>query len=237
VIPDDITAIYSFHSCAQIKSVINHAAIKAAYEGHDEINIGDFINASVNPESEEDSNSVNHEKYRREIAYHEAGHLLVAEACVKGSIGFVCTKRSRTVEGVCHLRDNLTRRPYIVLAELGGKAAVETKFGWLASGADEDMQEAGRDIINGMFDSGTGGFSLLRFELSDSPAFGGKDGSSAVTYELERHFHKAKELIALNMPFLDAAAEELMKKGYLLASEIKALEQKYPIDSSPIKEI
>lgn len=235
--PNDVAALYSFHTCAQIKHVINRASIKAAYAGRDVITIDDFINSFFNPDEKEDLASAYSERFRNETAYHEAGHLLVTEACVKGSVGFVTIKKTRTIDGTCRLMKELNRRPYIILSSLGGKAAAEMKFGRLASGASEDLEKAGQVALDGLADNGSGGFNFLNIHNYDEETINGIGQNYAVTFELEQFLRKTKEIVALNMPFLDAAAGELLKKGYLLASEISALEQKYPIDNSPIQGI
>jgi ATP-dependent Zn protease len=61
--------------------------------------------------------------------------------------------------------------------------------------------------------------------------------ADAATLDMERYLMKAKEMVVTNRDFLDEIASRLLKKGYLLASEIAAIEKVHPLNVEPIRGI
>lgn len=221
---EDVAKMLYGKSCAELESVINSAAIAAAYGRASRISIEHVMSAALREAYgiTEDCDELS-ETEREETAYHEAGHALISEVIDPGSVGLLSLSSSRRSEkGGFMLRcADYTRRAYIILVALGGKAASEIRFGKVASGTSSDIQKAISHLYRSVAAIGTCGLS----------AIGGGDESEAldsrqeviVEAELERNLFKAREIICDNREFLDALARELYEKKTLLYSDIKRI--------------
>ena len=221
---EDVAKMLYGKSCAELESVINSAAIAAAYGRASRISIEHVMSAALREAYgiTEDCDELS-ETEREETAYHEAGHALISEVIDPGSVGLLSLSSSRRSEkGGFMLRcADYTRRAYIILVALGGKAASEIRFGKVASGTSSDIQKAISHLYRSVTAIGTCGLA----------AIGGGDESEAldsrqeviVEAELERNLFKAREIICDNREFLDALARELYEKKTLLYSDIKRI--------------
>jgi cell division protease FtsH len=222
----DVSKMLYGKSCAELESVINAAAISAAYSRSSRIGIEHVMGATLREAYgiTEDCDEMS-ETEREETAYHEAGHALISEVIQPGSVGLLSLSSSRgSDKGGFMLRcENYERRAHLVLVALGGKAASEIKFGRVASGTVSDLQKAISHIYRST--TGVGAYGLS--------AVGGGDESEAldsrqeivVEAELERHLYKAREIVAENREFLDALAKELYEKRTLLYSDIRRIRE------------
>ncbi len=218
---DDTSKMLAGKSCAELDSVINLAAISAAHDRCERIEMRHLVDATLR---EAYGVTVNCEKRspkeREEIAYHEAGHAVISDVIKEGSVGIVSVCSSpRTERGGFMLRClDFDRRPHVILIALGGKAASELKYGKVASGTSSDLVSALSHIDKSTKRIGTYGVSNLGFgsesELLDSRS------EIVVAAELERFIFKAKEILAENREFLDKLAAELYEKGTLLNSDV-----------------
>ena len=221
---EDVAKMLYGKSCAELESVINSAAIAAAYGRASRISIEHVMSATLREAYgiTEDCDELS-ETEREETAYHEAGHALISEVIEPGSVGLLSLSSSRRSEkGGFMLRcSDYARRAYIILVALGGKAASEIRFGKVASGTASDIQKAVSHLYRSTTAIGTCGLS----------AIGGGNESEAldsrqeiiVEAELERNLFKAREIICENREFLDALARELYEKKTLLYSDIKRI--------------
>lgn len=236
---DDVEAIASFSSCVEIKTSINQAAIKAAYAGRTAITMEDFVNVFMLPNAKRYSEIwMPMEDMKEEVAIHEAGHALAYEACVPGSVAFVSIVTEEDMSGFTRLRKTIARRPYSILGALGGKAAVEMKSGKLASGCGSDLSTTYGDIFGGMTESASCGFGLFAANASETRSWVPTDEQKAVIgEEFERYLRIDKTLVVNNMAFLDELSALLLKKGYVLASELAAIKEKHPLNTECIKGI
>jgi cell division protease FtsH len=235
---DDVEAMSSFRSCAAIQAAINQSAIKAAYAGRSAITMDDVVASFLSSRASEGCSFANDE-VKKEVAIHEAGHILLNEACLSGSVGFATILGGDRMEGYCRIRKDLRRRPYAILAALGGKAAVEMVLGRLASGTESDINQAKNLILDGLGNVATGGMGFVTYRdanLRVGPRIR-DETADAATLDMERYLMKAKEMVVTNRDFLDEIASRLLKKGYLLASEIAAIEKVHPLNVEPIRGI
>ena len=223
---EDVAKMLYGKSCAELESVINAAAISAAYARSARICMDHVMGATLREAYgiTEDCDDMS-ETEREETAYHEAGHALISEVIQPGSVGLLSLSSSRRSDkGGFMLRcEEYDRRAHVILVALGGKAGSELRFGRVASGTTSDLQKAVSHLYRSITGVGTYGLSNL----------GGGDESEAldsrqeivIDAELERHLFKAKEIIADNREFLDALAKELYTKKTLLHSDIKRIRE------------
>jgi len=223
---DDVAKMLYGKTCAELESVINAAAIAAAYGRASRIGIEHVMGATLREAYgvTEDCDELS-ENEREETAYHEAGHALISEVLEPGSVGLLSlSSAKRADKGGFMLRcADYSRRAYLILVALGGKAASEIRFGRVASGTSSDIQKAIAHLYRSATAIGTFGLSSI----------GGGDESEAldsrqeivVEAELERNLFKAREIICDNREFLDALARELYDKKTLLHSDIRRIRE------------
>jgi len=187
-------------------------------------------------------------KERRNTAYHESGHAIVAyylhplDDVFKLSI----ITRSETL-GVCHmqpLEEIISKDTSFYLAEikaaLGGYAAEKLKFNVTSSGVTSDFQNAtqiaqimvwrlgmGENGLVGDFATPLGkptNMEGLFAHLSDAT----KDRlNKEVAKILDNCYKEVKQLLTDELPLLDKLAEQLLAKNELEYEDIDRICQKY----------
>jgi cell division protease FtsH len=223
---EDVAKMLYGKSCAELESVINAAAISAAYSRSSRIGISHVMGATLREAYgiTEDCDDMT-ETEREETAYHEAGHALISEVIQPGSVGLLSLSSSkRSDKGGFMLRcEDFGRRAHIILVALGGKAGSEARFGKAASGTTSDIQKAISHIHRSVTCVGTCGLSNVG--AGDESVVLDSRQEIVIDAELERYLYKAREIIADNREFLDALAKELYDKKTLLYSDIKRIRE------------
>ena len=143
---DDLCNMISYHSCADLETIINEAAISAGFAGKESINMDDLINAVLRLQYNSPDDLMQKEKDEiRKVAFHEAGHLVVSEVIKPGCIGLasIRTRGRSNTGGFIHICDDLERRPHNIMVALGGKVATELYYSEAcASGCYSDLEKA-----------------------------------------------------------------------------------------------
>lgn len=224
---EDIAKMLTKRSCATLASVINAAAIEAAFNEKENIEMEDFVKATLTDVYglENHCGEMSPEK-QEEIAYHEAGHAVLAEVLMPECIGMVSLS-SKAYSGmggfVLRCKDP-ERRAHEILVSLGGKAACEMKYGRVGNGTGRDLEKAASDVLQSISRVATLGLSNFEFNSQDSDAYlYGRQ--QVVAAELERYLFKAKEIVAENREFLEKVARELLEKHTLLFSDMKRIRE------------
>ena len=226
---DDVAKMINYNSCAELESMVNDAAINAAYDRRDSIEIKDLIAALLQKKyesDEEEFDSRPSDETLKKVALHEAGHIVMAEVLSEGCVGFA-NIRSGMEGGFIHLCKNLTRRPYHILVSLASKAAVELSYAeTVANGCEEDIEKAIKAIRAGFSTTGSAGFGMVDVSINRFPdsseSFNARNEAVAQA-ELEHYFLKAKDILLKNRDFLEKTADALYKKQVLLWSDIQAI--------------
>lgn len=224
---EDLAKMISYSSCAELETILNEAAISAAYKRKSNIEMDDLIKSVLRMQYDSPDNfTKTSAEDLKKIALHEAGHLVVCEVLEPNSVGLASLRSTGrdSTGGFIHRCKELTRRPYHVMVSLAGKAAVELYYSEsCASGCQEDINRAFNAIRDGLSVNGTHGFGMIdvathRFpETSESM----NSRNEAVTQaELERYMIKTKDILIKNRSFLEAATEALIEKETLLYSDI-----------------
>ena len=229
---EDITMMISYSSCAELETILNEAAISAAFARHDSISMDDLTKAVLRMQYEApDSYAKTSEEDLRKIALHEAGHLVVCEVLCPGSVGLASlTASGRDATGGFIRRcKEFTRRPYHVLVSLAGKAAVELYYSdTCASGCQSDINRAFKEIRTAISESGTCGFGMIdvaTHRFPDTSENMNSRNEAVVHAELERYMLKVRDILLKNRMFLEKTTELLLKKETLLYSDIKELRE------------
>ena len=228
---DDLSRMVSYSSCAELETILNEAAINAAFNRRESVEMDDFVKSVLRMQYEcPDTYEKTSLEDMKVTALHEAGHIVVAEILCPESIGLASVRvdgRSETA-GFVHRCKALKRRPYHALVSLAGKAAVELYYSeTVASGCQDDIMQALRVIRSGIIDNATHGLSLveigppIRRESS-----GDTEINDAITHaELERYMMKVKDILIKNRDFLEKTADALAEKETLFYSDIQAIKK------------
>jgi len=153
---------------ADLANLVNEAALRAAREGKDAVEMIDF-DASIDRvvAGLERKSRVINPKEKKIVAYHEAGHALVAEArphadrvakisiIPRGIAALGYTQQQPTDDRYLLTRTELLERLDVLL---GGRTAEEIVFGEVSTGAQDDLQRA-TDLARHM---------IMRYGMSDT---------------------------------------------------------------------
>ena len=227
---EDLCMMISYHSCAELETILNEAAIHAGRNRHDAIEMDDLVKTVLRMNYHTDQNYENtSEEEVRKVALHEAGHLTVCEAILPGSVGLATlTVSDASVAGTVRRCKELRRRPYEILVALGGKVATELYYSDVcASGCQLDLRMAVSHIRDGVVGSGTHGVSLLDASgrRDDPSEFFKGEVEHVVHSSLERFVFKARDVLLKNKAFLEKITEALIEKKTLLYSDIRAIRE------------
>jgi len=238
---EDVAMMISYSSCAELETILNEAAIHAAYARHDSITMSDLTKAVLRTHYDAPDNYVKTSgEDLRKIALHEAGHLVVCEALCPGSVGLASLRESgrSSTGGFIRRCKPVKRRAHHILISLAGKAAVELYYSdTCASGCHSDIERAFEEIRTAISESGTNGFGMI--DVADHRFPGSSESFTArneavVHAELERYMYKARDILLRNRAFLEKATAALVEKDTLLYSDIKALRESIDLVSVEI---
>ena len=229
-------------SGADIRNLVNEAALLAARRDQDEVHQKDFYDAlekiMLGPErpillSDED---------RERIAYHEGGHAILG-LVVPGAdpVHRVTIVPRGQALGVTYQRPDSDRYNYPeaylrarIIGMLGGRAAEEIVYGTRTTGAENDIEQAtnlARNMVTrwGMSDE----LGMVQLEARQNPYLGGGLGGSKpfsegtariIDAEVQRiigeSHTEAVRLLREHREGLDALAEALLARDTLNEQEI-----------------
>lgn len=233
---------------AEIANVCNEAALIAARNNKDKIDMQDFQDAidRVIGGLEKKNKLISPEE-KRIVAYHEAGHAVAgwflefADPLVKVSI---------VPRGVAALgyAQYLPKEQYIYRTEqltdemcmtLGGRAAEEIIFGKISTGAQNDLERVTRMAyamvtIYGMNDKvGHVSFNDPNGEFAYSKPYSEKT-SELIDQEVRGIIHQAyertKQLLSEKREQLENLAHELLRKEILFQYDLESIIGKRPFE-------
>ncbi len=229
---------------AELRNLVNEAALLAARKGADAVRLEDFSEAIEKITLGPARNILLNSADRERTAYHEAGHALVA-LLVPGSdpvhrisiiprgMALGATYMLPVDDRTSYAEDYLRAR---ITGALGGRAAEKLVYGVVTSGAENDLQqvtEIARDMVLrwGMSEKlGPISFVAPRDE-GLPPAFRHQPYSDATSEVIdaevrrivERSHVEADRLLADHRNELDALAKALLKAESLNENEIRDL--------------
>ncbi len=226
---EDLTKMIQYSSCSELETIINEAAVRAAYRNKEQIEMADLVQVVLQKQYNvtDVEYTVTDEDEAIRTAYHEAGHALISEILEPGSVGFASIRPDAMggIGGFVHRAFPVRRRPHSILISLGSKAAVELNFSdRIASGCSRDLHNAYRLTYEGLSESGTAGLGMLDFVHETSESLTARQ-EAAVQVQLEQYMMRARDIILKNRAFLEALAKELKEKGLLLYSDVQRIKQ------------
>lgn len=226
---------------ADIKNLVNEAAILAAKKNRDKITQKDFMDALEKIILGPERSLLMTKDDRERIAYHEGGHAILG-LVVPGAdpVNRVTIVPRGQALGVTYQRPVSDRYNYTeeylrarIIGTLGGRTAEEMIYGNKTTGAENDIEQAtnlARMMVTrwGMSDA----LGMVQFSESNNPylsgGYGRRDVSEETAKMIDHEVHKiihdcyeeAKRLLNEYRKELDSLAAALMDKETLDEKEI-----------------
>ena len=234
---DDLIRMISYSSCAELETILNEAAVSAAFRRKSCIEMEDLVQAVLRIQYDAPENYANvPENERKRIAMHEAGHLVVCEVLDPGSVGFATLRGvgEYSIAGRVHCCRDLKRMQFYVMVGLAGKAAVELYHAddCADGGCQEDIKRSALLIREGIVQNDTRGFGLV--DVHEVPREISEElharREAVIQAELERFLIKTKGILLENRAFLEKTASALQEKETLLYSDICAIKKQVAVN-------
>jgi cell division protease FtsH len=241
---EDVAKLTSGLSGAELANVANEAAIMAARRNSKTISATDFNNAIDRIILGTLNNSLISKEKKMLIAYHEAGHALVALK-VKGydqltKVSIIPRGKARGVTMFAQDIDNgnIYSREYIekkLFVALGGRAAEEIQFGkeFVTTGSIGDLEvvaNLSRAMIqNYGYSDELGPVSWTNETMSDEFA---KKIDETISSMVKGAYIHTKQILTTHKRELDLLAKELYEKEELTIEDVKCLLMKMPMQTN-----
>ena len=247
-------------SGADLANIVNEAALIAAKKGKDKIEMEDFEEAKdkVLMGVERKSMIISGEE-KKIIAYHEAGHALVAKlipgtdpvhkvTIIPRGMALGVTQQLPEEDKYIHSKDYLLK---LITVLLGGRAAEEVVFNIQTTGAANDLERVS-DIARKMvcFYGMSEKLGPLSFGKKDELVFLGRDLALSKEYsektaqeideEVKRIvymcYEEAKKLLTENREALDAVVSVLLEKEVISGEELDEILSQFELKRSTLFE-
>jgi cell division protease FtsH len=236
---------------ADLENLVNEAALLAARSNKEKVDMRDFELAKdkVMMGAERRSMIISDEE-KRNTAYHEAGHALVAKllpgadpihkvTIIPRGMALGLTQQLPMDEKHTYPREYLLNNLVILF---GGRVAEELVLNHMTTGAGNDIEKA-TDLARRMVCEWGMSEKLgpMTFGKKEEEIFLGRDFTQKVDYSestaieidaevrriIQDSYHKAKDLLKTNLRLLHKVAESLLEKEVLDGSEIDAIVREF----------
>jgi cell division protease FtsH len=236
---------------ADLENLVNEAALLAARNNKEKVDMHDFELAKdkVMMGAERRSMIISEEE-KRNTAFHEAGHALVAKllpgadpihkvTIIPRGMALGLTQQLPIDEKHTYPREYLLNNLVILF---GGRVAEELVLNHMTTGAGNDIEKA-TDLARRMVCEWGMSEKLgpMTFGKKEEEIFLGRDFTQKVDYSestaieidaevrriIQDSYHKAKDLLKSNLRLLHKVAETLLEKEVLDGSEIDAIVREF----------
>lgn len=229
-------------SGADIANVCNEAALIAARNGHESVNKQDFLDAvdRIIGGLEKKNKAIKPSEKQR-VAYHEAGHATISWLVEHAAplLKVTIVPRGRSLGAAWYLPEErqltTTEQMYDELcATLGGRAAEQTIFGNISTGALSDLERVTKQAqamvtIYGLNDK-IGNISYYDSSGQSEYNFGkpyseqtAKMIDEEISKIIETQYQRALEILATNKDKLDALANKLLEKEVIFREDLEEI--------------
>ncbi len=217
---------------ADLANICNEAAISAGRAGRDRLTYEDFSHALERVVAGLEQRKLITEKEKRVIAYHEAGHALIAHLTSEEIHKVTILPRGRALgmmmrlpEEDRHLASEDELEDWLKIS-LGGRAAEQVVFGRITNGAASDLDHATSIARMMVFDWGMGASTRSLQMRADDYALS-EETKQLRDRELreitERALIWAARMVAEHRVQLDRLAQALLERETLSRLEIAEL--------------
>lgn len=229
-------------SGADIANVCNEAALIAARNGHEVVQKQDFLDAvdRIIGGLEKKNKAIKPSEKKR-VAYHEAGHATISWLVEHAAplLKVTIVPRGRSLGAAWYLPEErqLTTTEQMLdelCATLGGRAAEQTVFGNISTGALSDLERVTKQAqamvtIYGLNEkvgnisyydsSGQGEYSFGK-PYSEQTA---KTIDEEISKIIETQYSRALQILAENKDKLDALAGKLLEKEVIFREDLEEI--------------
>ena len=244
----DLAKMMSYHSCAELETILNEAAIRAARENRPYINQTDiraaFIKVGIGAEKK---SRVISDKEKKITAYHESGHAILFHELEDvgpvysvsiiptgvGAAGYTMPLPSR--DEMFATRGQMLHE---IMVDFGGRIAEELILDDITTGASNDIQKATATARNMVTKYGmSASIGAINYQQEEQDVFLGYDlGHTSRNSEymageidkevkaiIDRCYADARAIIMAHEDVLHASAKLLMEKEKITGEEFDAL--------------
>lgn len=229
-IPEDqLIRMVSGMSQKEFVQTIKMAGILAACEGREVISERELLEAMVRI-----SGQVVGPASRENIAIHEAGHVLIGEAMMEGSVAFALDMEVGTSNHgftrMCQLpEEEYEKAMYHLHVLLGSSLAYQICCRPNRDmGNSDDLDKAYLIARNMVTNCCTLGLSLHSLGNLDSEELKAQQ-EKAICKMLQRIEETDREIIENNLPLLKEIVRVMMEKEYITSEDIARLRKQFPI--------
>ena len=233
---DAIAAVTRGLSGAELANVMNEATLLAARRSSDDVTM-EFLDEAIGRVSLGISRAhILSEDERQTVAYHEAGHAIVAmslpDARLPHKVTIIPAGRALGQAWLTETHDRLLHSRGVLIDEmatlLGGRVAEELVFGQPSSGASNDLERVGqiaRTMVQelGMSDA----IGAIVYGSSDNGTYYSEETARLIDIEakalVEQAEDRARRLLESGRDSLEQVAQALLEREILSAEEIKRI--------------
>ena len=233
-----------YFSGADLKNIVNEAALEAARISKTVIDMSDFYRAldKITLGLENSSLTIRDEE-KRAIAFHEAGHAVTA-AVIPGSDKLQKVSiipRGRALGAAFYLPEEQVlmskeRLENQLVVSLGGRAAEEVFIGQVTTGAQDDFRKATNIARRMVLEWGMGdNFKNMALTTESGPVFLGEDMARPKAFSehtsqlvdedvkriLARAYEKAKALVSEYRQAMNDVAEALLSQELITGDVVR----------------
>lgn len=229
-------------SGADIANVCNEAALIAARNNHEAVNKQDFLDAvdRIIGGLEKKNKAIKPSEKKR-VAYHEAGHAAISWLVEHAAplLKVTIVPRGRSLGAAWYLPEerSLTTTEQMLdemCATLGGRAAEQTAFGNISTGALSDLERVTKQAqamvtIYGLSNN-IGNISYYDSSGQSEYSFGkpySEETAKKIDVEIkdiiENQYDRALKILAENRPKLDALASKLLEKEVIFREDLEEI--------------
>ena len=229
-------------SGADIANVCNEAALIAARNGHEAVTKQDFLDAvdRIIGGLEKKNKAIKPSEKRR-VAYHEAGHATISWLVEHAAplLKVTIVPRGRSLGAAWYLPEErqLTTTEQMqdeICATLGGRAAEQTIFGNISTGALSDLERVTKQAqamvtIYGLNDK-VGNISYYDSSGQSEYSFGkpySEETAKVIDEEIsklvEEQYQRALNILGTNRDKLDALAAKLLEKEVIFREDLEEI--------------
>lgn len=229
-------------SGADIANVCNEAALIAARNNHEAVTKQDFLDAvdRIIGGLEKKNKAIKPSEKRR-VAYHEAGHAAISWLVEHAAplLKVTIVPRGRSLGAAWYLPEerSLTTTEQMsdeLCATLGGRAAEQTVFGNISTGALSDLERVTKQaqamvMVYGLNDK-VGNISYYDSSGQSEYNFGkpySEETAKIIDQEIskiiETQYQRALNILAENRPKLDALAAKLLEKEVIFREDLEEI--------------
>jgi cell division protease FtsH len=243
-------------SGADLENLVNEAALWAARQNRKFIAMSDFeMSKDKVLMGVERKSMILSDEEKRNTAYHEAGHALVAAltpnadpvhkvTIIPRGMALGLTMQLPTDDKHSYTKNYLEGMLAVLM---GGRTAEELFLGHLTTGAGNDIERATDIARNMVCEWGMSDLGPLAFGKKDEAIFLGReiaqhrDYSEDTAIQIDREvkriintaYESAKSILSNNRETLDRIARSLLEREVLDANEVKMLIENLPLPEKP----